>query len=359
MHRRLLACFLVSALSSACSGDHDALAARPARDAGSDVVTRDVGTEDADADDLDAGDAPALDASDEPSPPEPFVLTIVNGMPDAPAIRLCFVPIVNGKEEPLANEPVPTDPAGLAYGRRMALDALPGIELATTTLRPYVVAGDLSAATNDSCAKLLDSPESGVTVIPQPLLPAGTFTEGRSALLVTTGCMGGSDHVADGQRLVCGEDYSPNSPTASLSLFAMAREAPGAGIGLQAVHAFTGGSPVLVDIAPAEGSVPVTVTTSLSPGTIAPKSPSASHDRWSLGALPEQATIRIQDPNSHSVLGSVSLGTALSKGGLQGADFVNGKSYTLVAIGPQPNVARGAWWQAFTILAIESSPTPP
>lgn len=343
-------------LLTACSGDHDQLAARPkpSSDAGNRLEDTGAPFDDADADELDAGDPPS-DAAEEP--PGPLVLTIVNGMPDSPAIRLCFVPVVNGVEAPLAEPPLPKEPEGLAYGASLVLTALEGVELSETSLRPYVLSGALDGEAT-SCAELLAADREGLVVSPLPVLPVGTFAEGRSALLVTTGCAGFADHVAPGQGLVCGEGYSPETPTAGMVLVAMSRSSPGEGIGLQAVHAFATSSALSIEISPGSGLAPLVVAPSLAEGTIAPKSAPASFAPSSFGALPREASIVVKDAQ-HSELGRISLEVALGNGGMKAADFAKGRSFTLVGLGPQPTLADGPWWKAFTFVAVENSPRLP
>lgn len=355
MRRDSLVLALAALLLAACSGDHDQLAARPkpSSDAGDPIDDAGAPSDDADADELDGGDPP--DAATEP--PGPLVLTMVNGMPDAPAIRLCFVPVEDGVEAPLAASPLPNKPEGLAYGASMVLTALEGVELSEASLRPYVLSGALPED-EATCAELLAAEREGLVVSPLPVLPAGTFAEGRSALLVTKGCAGGPEKSAPGQDLVCGAGYSPDSPTAGMVLVAMSRSSPGEGIGLQAVHAFATSSALGIEISPGSGLASLVVTPSLAEGTIAPKSAPASYAQSSFGTLPKEASIVVKDAQN-SELGRISLGVALDHGGMKAADFTQGRTFTLVGIGPQPTIGEGPWWKAFTFVAVENSPRLP
>lgn len=340
--------------SSGCSGDHDSLAAGPPkrdagepRDAPIDEPAPDAGDDDA---------QPAPEDAGEPEEPLPFALTLVNGMPDAPAIRLCFVPVVEGVEEPLSLPPLPDDDSGLGFGRRLALASLPGISFGSTALRPYVISGDLSRAKGVTCAKLLATQIEGVHLTALPILPAVTFSEGRSALLVTTGCVGGDEgHIAEGQSLVCGADYAPDSPTASLVVVPLSRSAPDSHLGLQAAHAFTFSRPVTFEIIPAEGFASVTVTPSAQPGTISPKLP-LLYDEPTFTAMASQAIAEVREVEGSSPLGRVSLGEAIGSGGLAPSEIRAGRNYTLVAVGPSPQVEKGPWWEGFTMLLIENDP---
>lgn len=341
----------------ACSGDHDALAAKRGSErdagAGSDDAASDAPLSDADLGDSD-GIEPPLDAGGDASPPLPFVLTVVNGMPDAPEIRLCFVPVVDGEEEPIAAKPLPEAEAGLSYGKSLIANSLGGIDLAATALRPYVLSGELAASV-ETCDALLGAPKEGVAIAPLPVLPAGTFGPGRSVLLVATGCVGGPDHVTSGRDLLCGEGESPDATTANLVVVAMSREKT-TGIGLQTMHALASPSSIAVEIAPSGPLAALPVGSATTRGAIAPKPSPVSYEIGSFGASARDASIRIRDAASLVELGSVSVGAALEQGGLAPADFANGRSFTLVAVGPQPNLQAGPWWSAFTVVAVDSDP---
>jgi hypothetical protein len=354
--RRLAPLLAIAALTVACSGNHDQLGASPPGGHGGSAGA--------------AGhDAGGADASDESVP---------------------------------ATAPFPDDPAGIAYASRVVLATLPGIDLAATTVHPYLVAGDLSLVGAQTCADLVAAanavPEAGadaaadaiddssdaaaadatddgadaddaaidvppapegIVVASLPVLFAGTLSGGKSYLLVATGCVGGPAHTAAGETTVCGQAYSPSSPTATLALVAMSRATQAGALGLQAVHASTYPSAANVHVAPA-GSNGATfpIADGVAPGVIAPKTASFSSKLSDFGPSPGDASLVFQDASTASPLDGVPLTAALANGGLATGDFGDGASYTLVAVGPHPGAGQGPWWSAFTFVVVPSDPTP-
>lgn len=340
---RLPAALALVLLLPACSGNHDQLALRPSpsQDGGSPSQDHDAGDED--AADVDAGEE---DVEIPQEPPGPFVLTVVNGMPDTPAIRLCFVPLVEG-EERVANA-VLWPAEGLGFGRAKVTASLGAIDWATTALRPYVLAGDaLSGVTG--CAEALEEEGEDLVATPLPVLPAAGFTEGRSVLLVTTGC-------ALGPVGMC-HDAPFAEGGAGLVAVPMARKPFGPGIGVQVVHAFASTTSVAIDIAPSMDLAPFTVTNSVTPGGIAPHPYAFAHEVSRFGPIPRDATVVVRTVNSTAELARFSFGSALAHGGIEPTAFVEGKNYVLVAVGPAPNLDRPAGWEPFTFVVVEGDPS--
>lgn len=333
----------------ACSGNHDQLALRPqgSQDAGGSNDGLDAGGEDAPLDEADAAD-PADAATD---PPRPFVLTVVNGMPDAPAIRLCFVPIVEGEERVEEAALFPADAGGLAFGASRATSGLGAIDLAASALRPHVLAGDALAEVT-SCADALTAPGDGLVVTPLPVLPAAGFTEGRSVLLVTTGC---ALHDTEAEAS-CG-DAPFSDGGAGMVVVPLARKALGDGIGLQAVHAFASSASVTVEIAPSFELPAFAVAHSITPGAIAPHPPSFAHEGSRFGPVPRDASVVVRDSSSSSEIATLPFASALTNGGIESTAFVAGKSYALVLIGPAPSAQRPSGWSALSVVLVEGEPS--
>lgn len=355
--RSALALLLLGLVLPACSGDHDALAARPAnpRDAG------DSGSEGVpDAFEEAGGDedakGPSADDDGGAPPSKPFALAIVNGIPDAPAIRLCFVPRGEGGEEWERAISFPDDPAGLAYGRSQRASGPLAVEAADEDLALFVFAGALGEASSKSCAELLATTEETIVKRALPILPKGSFGGKRSALLVTRGCIGGEAHVAEGDEVVCGKGYSPAAPTAGLVMVAMSRATSASSIGLQAVNALSSGPPVFVEMQPDSNLVPFAVAPYLPQGAIAPLPAPTFKAESSFGVKVEAASVVLKDPNSSATRLSFSMGDALERGGLEAAEVEPGRNFTLVAVGPEPQIGSGPWWKAAAVVAVESDP---
>lgn len=401
--RRLAPFLALSALASACSGHHDQLAAGGSGGHGGAAgAASDAGGSDAsDEQDSDAAtDGPADDepgADADAAPALPSVLTLVNGLADAPAMRFCFATVAGGAEWIPATPPFPADPAGLPYASRLALSTFPGLDLATTTVHPYVIAGDLSLLGSQTCADLLaatpepdsgsgpdaasdaepDSaadaapdgssdaspdaapPPEGIAIAPLPILPAGTLSAGKSYLLVATGCVGGPAHTASGDTTVCGQAYTPTTPTATLAVVALSRATQAGALGLQAVHASTYPAAANVHVAPAGGNgSSFAIADGIAPGVLAPKTATFSYQRQSFGPSPGDASLVFQDKSSTSPLAGIPLSQALANGGLSDADFQDGASFTFVAVGPHPGAGQGPWWSPFTFVVVPNEPAP-
>src|SRR6185295_8067971 len=143
----LLACWALLG----CSSDHDLLAARP------EAPRPDSGPEGDDAANdvfpIVPQDGPAKMDVREPEPAGPWVLTLVNGVVDAEAIRFCFSPMVDGGE--LASDQPPTPTGGLPFGARIVVTTLGPINVVTQDVHPYVVVGATGANTALSCRQIL------------------------------------------------------------------------------------------------------------------------------------------------------------------------------------------------------------
>jgi len=334
-------------LLSACSGNHDQLALRPSpsNDASAPTHDLDAGDEDAALDDADAAKPGDPDAATDP--PGPFVLTVVNGMPDAPAIRLCFVPVVEGEER--VAEAVLWPAEGLGYGRAKVVAAL-GVDWATKALRPYVLSGE-GLAEVESCADALTTDDDDLVTTALPVLPAAGVTEGRSVLLVTTGCA----RADEGDASKC-HDAPFTEGGAGAVVVPLGRKAIGEGVGLQAVHAFAHGAAISMEIAPSLGLDSFTIAHTVTPGAIAPHPPSFAYDVAKLGPAPTDASIVVRDASSSNELARHSFGAALAHGGIEATTFAKGRSYALVAVGPSPIAEVPAEWRPFTMVVVEGEP---
>ncbi len=338
----------LSLLLTACSGNHDQLALRPqpSQDAGHDHFDAGAG-EDASLDDEpDAADFP--DAS--PEPPRPFALTFVNGMPDAPAIRLCFVPVVEGEERIEDAVLFPEGAEGLAYGRSKVGSTLEAIDWAASAFRPYVLAGDALAEVT-SCSEALMEAGEDLVATPLPVLPAFGVTEGRSVLLVTTGC---ALHDGEAESICRNAPFSETG--AGMVVVPLARKPLGQGIGLQAVHAFASSATIAVEIAPALDLPAFTVANAITPGAIAPHPAPHAHEASRFGPVPRDASIVVRDSSSSSQIAAFGLGSAMANGGIETTAFVEGESYALVVLGPSPSAQLPSGFQPSAAVLVKGEP---
>ncbi|MCC6215760.1 MAG: hypothetical protein IT376_12920 [Polyangiaceae bacterium] len=477
--RARTASFGVAAVVAACTTDHSILARRDrpgaggaagagAGGGGAGATSPDAGGATGDSGLDSAADAPA-DAPPADGPADaggdgPDLLTVLNGVPDADRVAVCFVRVTGGVGAPVGW------PLVIDYASTRAYSSVEGLDFAADDLRLVVFRGDLTLLGGRDCAASLarvealtgaeialegtaadagpegstdppdaadaadgetaaepapdapaeggsdaaseagldaadaadasgdaadasgdaagtdassdaagedggpdappdaaedapaaDAPPEGasdgpgdppIRALPLPVLPAGTVAGGRHVLVVITGCFPGAEHSGGVELSVCGDAYTPLTPTLGAIAVRLARRAPGAGAGLQVLHA-TRGSVVEHDFrvqppADAGGEV-VTLATAVGYGVLAPREPtgarSAAEHGWPLG------TVEVLQSNS----GAPSLAVAWSEiqAGSGGVGLVDGANRALVLVGPRPSLAPGGWWQAPRLVLVQ------
>jgi hypothetical protein len=189
-------------------------------------------------------------ADDEP--PGESLLTIVNGVVDAPRVALCLAQVdSDGNLTPLGS---PLTDAPFEYGQSLVVREVEGVDFETDGLEPLVIAGELDLIAGLDCAAaierarseeaLSDGTESGqggaagdgaglsvpsaadsggsagesgsssgneggsagasagppplrsaLRVRGLPVIPAGSLNAGRSMVFVANGCMGGATYT--------------------------------------------------------------------------------------------------------------------------------------------------------------------
>lgn len=347
-----------------CSGaDHDALAARDASTGGSGGATiveagrPDGDAAQADAQDEDAGvqpDAPAPDSSFVPDGPSVF--TLLNGIPNARAIRVCFEAETGDGFEPTGGEPLPTDPAGLAYGRSLSSDTVPGVDLEAQSVRPVVFSGELQLIDGESCEEL-QSPPAGVGRTELQVIPAGTLARGRSVLLVAAGCVDTSEPDPENAADVCGGDFTGPDGNATLLVASMERTPVGDAMGLQVFAGSVASGPLTVDQLTAFPAMSTVLVSKIETGEIAPRPPSDDLSVGDLGTSVEENTLRVFGDTASEPVVVVPLADALERGGLSIDSLEDGRNYTVVFYGPRPSLEAGSWFKAFSVTVVASDPS--
>ncbi len=316
-----------------------------------------------------------------PEPAGPTKLTILDGINDYDAIRVCFVPYPSGAEV----NPWPASAAGLAFGKAVQVDPPSSIAPGGSDVQPHVIAGDLSAIAGMSCAEVLALAASGggsggggagaggsggaggagggppeppppIVVSAMPVIPASVFEAEKSLLLTFFGCIGGPDHVDGTEGLGCGFTFTPATPTASLTLVAMSRTLDPEKVSLQFLHASAAMQPSDIRITPGfDNVVDVPVAKALALGGLGPKPPFAGLARTDYGSLTKVA-VKTFAPNDVNATSTVFLQDAFTNGGIDQAAFQNGTGFTVVAIGGYPGVSIPSFWHPFTYVMVRSDP---
>lgn len=354
--------WLVLFATGCMSSNHDILAASDSGssvlpDAGDDAPGADTGE---DASDPDATEGLIEDAPSEIPPPiqpdGPSVFSFVNGVADSAAIRVCFA-VRNGTTFELLHEaPWPADAGGLAYGRALSAASVPGgADLATTDIRPIVLAGDLVAMGSTKC-DAADPPPPGVVLAPLEVIPAGTLSHGRHVIIVAAGCVGGPSHSDIAQNTVCGSEYAVNHATATLFVASVDRTPTPGYVGLQVLAASVATPEAQVNHVTADPVVRTTIATNVAPGEVAPQPPNTELQAGALGGLASSNMFELIETNAASASATVLVGDAMARGGVAAQDIADGKNFTVLLLGPRAGMGAGSWWNEFTMTLVRNDP---
>ena len=362
-----LALLLVAGAGSACTTNHDALALQPKAGAGGGGA---AGSSSGFGGFGNTGDL----ASDggRPNPDvEPMgdnVLTIVNGVIDAPSVELCFAHVgSDGRTSDLVGSPMPA----LDYAASTVLTTLDGFSLVDDVIQPWVIAGELSRIKKLNCedaVALAQSEEAKVTPVaaspgdgaggaggadsgataeagapgelelptlrarPLAALPAGTVNIGRSILMVLTGCLGGAayrDHI---DTSACGADYTPTSPTVQPLVVKLSRDLRFDKVGLQAVHASLPTGGVDVRASGADGTVSLVFASGVTFGAIMPRPADTRFTPVELGV--DQPNYGLQAVGDSAVVFQEAWPDILASASID--HLVAARTYTAIFLGPDP-----------------------
>lgn len=289
-----------------------------------------------------------------PEPDGPPKLTIVNGVNDYDAIRLCFVPWPDGGETPV----FPADAKGMAFAAALTIDVASGFVPTGTDVYMHVITGNLGKTAGKACAEITAGGlGADVLVVPLAVIPRSAFEAPRSLLLVPNGCLGGPGHEdAMMDKTVCGKEYSIDTPTPGLLAGGMSRIVEPDVLSLQAAHAVVAMPEIDIRVLPgAQGGMAGQVAPGLTLGAIGKIPPFRGFSRTDLGTI--GATNILTFPPSFAQPNSTSpLQAALDRGGIAEAEFKDGSSYTMIAVGSPPTIMAGAFWHGLTWTVVRSDP---
>jgi hypothetical protein len=288
-----------------------------------------------------------------PEPDGPSKLTIVNGVNDYEAIRLCFVPWPDGGDTPAH----PADSKGLAFAASSVVDLASGVVPKGTDVLLQVIAGNLGKTNGKGCAEITGGGlDPDVLVVPLAVIPGSAFEAPRSLLLVPHGCLGGHGGDDPKNEMVCGKGYTVDTPTPGLLAAGMSRIVEPEVLSLQAAHASAGMQKVDIQVlSGAEGAMGVTIAPVLTLGAVGPIPPFRELAKADLGPIGAMNILTVPSGNANSTSMSL-LQDALVRGGLTEAELKNGESYTLVAVGASPGIPAGSFWHALTWTVVRADP---
>ena len=407
----LLALLMASGAANACTTNHDALARQP-KAGSSSGGSAGTGFGNGGSDN---GGKPASGGRPNPDD-EPLgdnVLTIVNGVVDAPSVRLCFARVGDNAEPgDFVGGPLPE----LAYAASTVLTQIDGLSLVDDVIQPWVIAGELSRIEKLDCqaaVALAQSEEAKVTPVaaapgdaaqggasagaagdggqagdgnlaghsgsgaaggtggrtgtpekplafptlrarPLAALPAGTVNIGRSILLVLTGCMGGAAYTDHVETSACGAGYTPDTPTLEPVVVKLSRMLGFDKVGLQAVHASQATGSLDVRASGDEGAVSLVFASSIGFGSIEPRPADTRFSPFDLGVEKSNYGLQAVDDKG-GVAFQEAWSDILLASGL--ATPVVARTYTAIFLGPDPLLIKEGWWNKSAFTLVDNDPT--
>jgi len=263
---------------------------------------------------------------------------------------VCLVPYPGGGSvAPWPDEDV------LAFGRGLPIAPLEDWWPADEDLELLVLTGELDDTIGASCDEL--SASTSLTITSAGVLPASVRDSGRSLLLALYGCVGGAEHTAPTEELVCGEGYSPSTPTLGLAAGAMSRIVTEDRIGIQLAQA-SAGSPTNATVrtrAGLEAATAIYAVTDWGLGAIGPYPPLAVYSLAGIGnpaaAQLETYTSSTETPTDVATFAQVFEGSFLSL-----ADLDEGTNYVFVAVGASVDLSWGEWWHEYGFTVVLAEP---
>jgi hypothetical protein len=390
----LLALVIVAGAGNACTTNHDALARQPkaGSSGGGAAGTSGFGSGGFGNTGNQASQGGRPNPDDEPVGDD--VLTIVNGIVDAPSVRLCFARVdEDGETGELAGTPLPE----LAYSESTVLTDIDGLSLVGDVIQPWVISGELSLVKNLDCGaavELAESEEAKVTPVtptdgsggqggaadggaagengsagapgqaplqvprlrarPLAALPAGTVNIGRSILMVLTGCIGGAAYTDHVETAACGPGYSPETPTLQPIVVKLSRDLRFDKVGLQAVHASRATGSLDVRASGEMGAVSLVFASSVSYGSIEPRPADTRFTPFELGVANFNYGLQAVDERGE-VAYQAAWSDILASSGID--EVVAARTYTAIFLGPDPLLLKEGWWNRSAFAIVDNDPT--
>ena len=400
-----LGSWLFSAGFVACVTNHDALEKKPSGRGGNGSG----GTASAGAPSNRGGfggDAANGGGHSDDEPPGDSVLTIVNGIVDAPSVALCLAKVdQDGTVTPVGS---PLTDAPFEYGQSLVLRDVDGIDFETDGLEPIVIAGELDRLADLDCEAAIarardeearsggeigqggaagdsngspplgaggsageggtdstaEGGSGGVAPGPAPVrsplrvrglpaISAGTLNAGRSLVFVANGCMGGATYSGAAAAEYCGAGYTAREPSVSAILVSLSRQVSDEHVALQVVHASLANAQVDLRSRPPFPSMASGVAiASVLTGQVAPRPASIQNALFDLGSARKYS---VSVESQGDVLYEQPWTSVLAQGGLPALE--NGKGYALILNGPQADLKPVPdLWNGPTLTAIAVDP---
>ena len=304
-----------------------------------------------------AGSTAAGGAGGDPEPDGPTVVSVVNGVVDADAVRLCFASFPSGESV----DPWPSS-GGLGFARTGRIDPINPTIPAGTDVQVFVLGGDLAQTTGKTCTQALalagaSDAAPALHVSTTGVLPASVFESERSLLISLYGCLGAPEHTHEAADQICGAGYAPEAPNVAMAVGFLSRQTSPSHVGMQFVHASAATAPSYLKVGPGiDGAVATMAVSQWSLGAIAPYPPYWYYSRATLGTVGE-ATLELST-NVSTPEHRASFADALDNSELEASDLVDELGFAFVMVGAASTMALepGAWWHELTYTVLRSDP---
>jgi len=285
-------------------------------------------------------------------PAGPTKLTVVGGVVDSAAIRLCFLPFPTGSSSAV---PWP-DESGLSFAHSATLDLTGGVVPADGDVELVVIGGLVGLTSGMTCDEVIAAPPGGVQAVSIGVLPESVFDEQKSLLLVPNGCIGGPGHSDELEEQICGYGYSEMTPNASLVAGFMSRIVTADKVPMQFAQGSLGTTPLTVRVKPGDATsssqVAVDVWTA---GAVAPFPPFSG---LGLNQLSDVAASQLElsgvSGGTESAVGTFA--QAFANSSIAADDVADGSGLVFVTVGAPPSLGAGSWWNGFDYTVVEADP---
>lgn len=359
----------VAAAVSACTTNHDSLAKQPkaGNSAGGSAGGGNASGGSGNTGNVAQGGRTNPDVE----PAGDDVLTIVNGVVDAPRVRLCFAHVGDdGLTAEFAGSPLPE----LPYAASSVHSELEGFSFERDVIEPWVLAGELSLIDGLDCQQAVElaqdeeaqvTPDaaggSGPLELETPrlraralaTLPAGTVNTGRSILMVLSGCIGGAAYSDGLETAVCGDDYTPTTPTLQPLVVKLSRALAFDKVGLQAMQGSISTGTVDMRAAGDRDAVTLVFASSVAYGVLEPRPADTRYSALELGV--RESNYGVQAVASGEVIHQASWPELMEGAGIDA--ILPGRTYTTVLLGPAPVLLKRGWWNEHAFALVDNDPT--
>lgn len=337
--------FLGLALSVlACSGDHNRLAKSASGGGGAGASSTAKASSVVSVASSGSGGATT-------EPEGATTLTVVNGIVDYAAVRLCFTPFPEGPNP--AIQPWPQAATGLPFARGATVPVDTRLPTASD-VEVWAIGGQLELAGGSDCATLTSAAPEGLVARSLGVLPASALVEPKSLVLVTSGCLGARKHGGPSQELACGVGYTHKTPTASMIAGFLSRINNPNAVSLQFIQAGRALDQVNLRLTPGKnGATASNVANKWSWGAIVPFPPLDEFSRDALGDL-SQAKLDMYPSSGSTIVYTSTIQQTLESSSVQIDDIKNGSNLVVVGVGAAPSLGEGSWWNTYRMTTINA-----